>query len=93
MALVIKTDHKWKQFRYRDEVPPKVLAAWFDWTDETDGFFYYHRTWYHVSQFMSGGPDGWHGIHHESFSTGVLLRLSSDGESYQVGTYRATSDL
>lgn len=29
----------------------------------------------------------WHGYHGDSYFSGVLIRLSDDGERYQVATY------
>jgi hypothetical protein len=99
--LTIKTDHKWKAFRYRNEVPRRVLERDFDYQDEddaTDGFFKYRGVWYHLDQFMrfgfpfGGHPEDspfkdWHAYAGDSFFSGVVIRVSSDGEQYQVGTY------
>jgi hypothetical protein len=99
---LVNTDHKWKQFKYRDDVPRGVLASQFDYQDEDviDGYFKYYGDWYHLDQFErvpkadgeKGGLSGWDGVHHTSWSTGVLIKLSPDGEEYQVGTYRLVSD-
>jgi hypothetical protein len=94
--LTIKTDHKWKAFRCRYEVPKRVLARDFDYQDEddaTDGFFKYRGVWYHLDQFMriEHSPDSqfstWHAYAGDSFFSGMVIRVSSDGEQYQVGTY------
>ena len=94
--MKIKTNKKWREFKRRDEVPPKILADQFDWTDEdhaahgdySDGFIHYRGWWYHLEDFMrSGAPEGWDGVRGDSFFSGVLIKLSSDGEQYQVGTY------
>lgn len=91
--LIIKSDLKEKPFKYRNEVPASVLKSEFDYLDddELDGFFHYHNNWYHISQFERAGSSlkGWHGMLAESFSTGVLLWTSSDGESYIVGAWRS----
>lgn len=98
MALIIKTDGKWKQFRDRDEVPKKVLRDQFDWTNEaheehgdySDGFFRYHHYWYHVSEFLrSDYFENWDGYAGDSYFSGTLIKLSDDGEQYQVGSYRS----
>ena len=96
----IRTNHNWRKFKYRDEVPAKVLASQFDWTDKahaehddySDGFICYRGTWYHMADFMrvDGGPDEmatWHGYHGDSYFSGVLIRISDDGEEYQIATY------
>ena len=100
MALEIKTNHHWRPFAYRNEVPAKVLADQFDWTNEDDhydGFFQYRGCWYHLSEFPSftsfaGGNEpfkDWHGYHPDSAFSGILIRVSRDGERFRVGTYFA----
>jgi hypothetical protein len=66
--------------------------------DYLDGFICYRGTWYHTEDFMSlhnkvhcpNPPDfmkGWDGYHSDSFFSGVLIKLSDDGECYQIATY------
>lgn len=101
----IRTDDKWKDFVYSYDVPDRVMLVEFDWIKdpESDHFFKYHNTWYHLSEFIrtagggaagGGSPTfeaaGWQGIKNESYSTGVLIKVSSDGEQYKVASYRAT---
>jgi hypothetical protein len=31
--------------------------------------------------------EGWHGVYPDSYFSGVLIRLSDDGETVQMGTY------
>jgi hypothetical protein len=87
------TNRHWREFRYRWEVPADVLADQFDYQDpeETfDGFFHYRGCWYHLDQFMRCPGDldtaGWHGFAPDSFFSGVAIRLSDDGERYQIAT-------
>lgn len=95
--LVIKTDGKWKDFVYGYEVPPKIMASQFDYLkdgEESDGFFKYKGTWHHLSEFMrtSGElADDWDGIMNWSWSNGILLRVSRDGEQYKVAYYYLAS--
>jgi len=100
MPLTIVTDHKWKQFRYRYEVPAKVLADQFDYQNEEeafDGFFRYRGVWYHLDQFVTTHPNPWggnsellslgfDGFASDSFFSGVAIKVSTDGEEYQVAT-------
>lgn len=83
------TNLNWRDFVYRADVPEEVLNDQFDWTDDDDcdGFIHYRGTWYHLSQFMVGGIEGWQGSHGDSFFSGVVINLSDDGEQYQIGTY------
>lgn len=92
--MKIKTNRHWHEFLYRHEVPEKVLAYQFDWLDEedgSDGFIKYRGRYYHVSEFMRTDSNPnlafWHGYISDSFFSGVLIRLSSDGEQYQIATY------
>lgn len=96
-GLIVRSDQRWKDFTYGADVPEKVRKDDFDWVDDaesSDGFFKHHGTWYHLSLFMrveTGGDlakAGWQGYHGESFSTGVVIKVSNDGEQYMVGTYR-----
>jgi hypothetical protein len=88
-GVTLHTDNKWKQFKYRYEVPKRVLNDQFDYLDDAvdDGFFKYKNTWYHVSQFMGGGVPGWDGAAADGFFSGVVVKLSGDGEEYKVATY------
>jgi len=93
--MKIYTDHKWKQFKYRTEVPDKVSKDYFDHLteeDNFDGYISYRKRWYHVSDFMvisnnAPFPNKWSGYASDSFFSGILIRLSDDGETYQIATY------
>jgi len=90
--IKIYSDNKWKQFVYRNDVPKSVLKSDFDWEDSNDGFFKYRNIWYHLSQFMkitdgSSFYGDWDGYYGDSFFSGVLIKLSDDGERYKVATY------
>ena len=94
MTLTIRTNKHERQFQYRNEVPEKVLKSEFDWLGEEDGFdgfIHYRGCWYHLSQFMrlgeGSGMDGWDGYSGDSYFSGVLIKLSDDGETYQIATY------
>jgi len=72
----------------RADVPKKILQGEFDWTKEETGYFRYNGTWYHLSQFMRlPKAHEWQGYHSDSAWTGIFIRVSSDGETFQVGTY------
>lgn len=92
MAIRIRSDNKWKQFKYRHEVPASVLARQFAHLDEDDdGFILYRGHWYHTSDFMRIPPGsdfkGWDGYASDSYFSGVLIKLARDGEEYMIGTY------
>jgi hypothetical protein len=104
MAIKLVTNHQWRNLRTRDDVPAKVLASEFDWLkyDEDtgegfDGFIYRRGTWHHLSEFtrLDSAPDdalrAYDGIRHYSFSSGVVIKLSPDGEQYKIAYYYVTS--
>ena len=94
--LTITTNHNHRCFMYGREVPEAILADQFDHLDENeqhDGFIYYRKCWYHVSDFMrienhsNAEFSTWDGYASDSFFSGVLIRLTNDGDSYQIATY------
>lgn len=93
--MEIKTNHQWRGFLYRDEIPESVIESDFDYLspDETDGFIKYKSRFYHLSEFMrfhnenAPFPGDWHGYICDSAFSGVLVRVSQDGEQYQIATY------
>ena len=94
MTLTIKTDHKWKPFLYRYEVPDAILADLFAHLPEDeygDGFFQYRGRYYHTSDFMriehNEDMKDWQGYAGDSYFAGIVIRLSDDVEAYQIGAY------
>ena len=95
--MKIITDHKWKPFKYGNEVPGDVIEDYdhLEDCDKFDGFVCYHKRWFHTSDFLrldgvthKDNPYyGYHGYHGDSFFLGVLIRLSDDCEMYQIATY------
>ena len=94
--LQIITNNNERHFLYGFEVPKSVLTDQFDYLDDdmqSDGFIHYRGIWYHTSDFMriENHPDtdfsSWHGYSSDSYFSGVLIRLSDDGETYQIATY------
>ncbi|MDC8457855.1 hypothetical protein [Marinobacter sp. DS40M6] len=93
--MEIITNYQWRNFLYGYEIPETVLNSDFDYLDDdekTDGFIKYRGRYYHVSGFMllpehCDIPNDWQGIEHDSAFSGVLVRLSDDGEQYQIATY------
>ena len=99
--MEIITNYHWRNFLYGYELPESALAD-FDWLDnaESESFIFYRGNYYHLSEFMvvnkygipivDGQPVSfldWHGYFADSFFSGVLIRVSDDGEQYQVATY------
>lgn len=86
--MKIITNHHWRQFAYRDEVPSDILASEFDYqspNEAFDGFLKYHGFWYHLDEFEIPGPEGWDAAACDSAFSATVIRVSRDGEWYQVG--------
>lgn len=90
----IITNNQWHQFKYGDEVPKKILESDYDHLtlpEEYDGFLQYRGCWYHISDFMRITYElehtGYNGVCSESFFSGVLIKVSEDGEEYQIARY------
>jgi hypothetical protein len=97
-GLHVRTDRKWHDFLYRNEVPDKILRSEFDWIDpdETDHFLKYHDAWYHLSQFEvipkgSTLARNWDGMMPSSASTADVIKVSPDHERYKIGSVWYTS--
>jgi hypothetical protein len=83
------------------ELTPAERAEfdWLDWSAIDEGcgsasFFRYRGQLYSLDQFTyldhPAGPfAGWHGISHDSAFSGVLVKISDDGETVTVATYFA----
>lgn len=93
----IKTNRRWRAFLYGYDLTPKERAE-FDYIPEGEiedrRFFRYRRAVYDLGEFTaiasmpSDNPlSKWDGYLGDSFFSGVVIRYSSDGEFYQVGTY------
>ena len=93
MDCTITTNNHARSFLYGYDVPDHVLSD-FDHLDDgenSDGFICYRKRYYHVSDFMlspKGGPfEEWHGYLSDSYFSGVLIKMSEDGETYTIATY------
>ena len=92
--LRIITDHKWKNFIYGVELTEKERRE-FDYMDaeeiDTASFFRYRARVYSIEDFMRIEHNvalmGWDGYASDSFFSGVVIKISDDGEQYKIGTY------
>ena len=97
MSVTYTTDYKFKSFKYRSEVPAKVLKSQFAHLSEDDGFFNYRNYWYHVSDFMrlessssfEDCPIRVDGYLSDSAFSGILIQVSNDG--HREICYKAAS--
>jgi hypothetical protein len=91
MAVRIKTDNKWRMFKYGYELPKKCRKE-FDWmSDEeysTHSFAYYRKRYYALGEFMVfTEKNAWDGYIADSYFSGIVIKLSKDGDRYKIGLY------
>ena len=89
--MTLRTDGKWHDFKYRNEVPKTVLRREFDWLDSEgseDHFIRYQRGWMHLSQFERTNEPDWDGVMPTSMTTAILIKVSRDGEQYKIASAR-----
>tara|TARA_R110000803_G_scaffold158426_2_gene222709 strand:- start:1492 stop:1767 length:276 start_codon:yes stop_codon:yes gene_type:complete len=83
------TNHHWRDFLYQGEVPAEVIAEDYDHLTEdyglSDGWIKYRGEWSHISDYMSTPLNTWHGVHTDTFFSCTVIKLSDDGEQYQIG--------
>lgn len=90
--LEIKTDRKWKNLLYFYELTEKEKKE-LDWIeDDTASVFRYRGNVYALDEFMripDGAEDlkGWDGYRSDSYFSGIVVKISDDGEQYMAGTY------
>jgi len=95
--LIIKTNRHWHNCLYGYELTEKE-AKEFDYIDAEDfplhDFARYRGVVYDLHEFIRlterariSEFKNWHGYASDSFFSGVLIKLSEDGEQYQIGTY------
>jgi hypothetical protein len=96
MLSIITNNHD-RHFLYIYDVPQSV-QTYFDHLDDdsaSDGWIHYRGFWYHLSDFMRVGSQvpgndpfsDWDGYASDSYFSGVLIKVSDDGESYRIATY------
>lgn len=99
----IYTNHHWRQFKCRNEVPEKVLKDEFDYQDEdaSDRYILYKNQWYHLDQFMrfgypfGGDPpnnEDWDGGLNFSAWDGLIVKVSEDQETYKIAYFTTVSN-
>lgn len=95
MAMTIKSDKKWRNLLYEDELPKKQRKEFDYLNDEefaTRNFAKYRGNYYDVNEFMRVPDNGsafakWDGYMSDTYFSGVLITLSSDGEQYKIGRF------
>ena len=89
MTIEISTNNHWNSFINGYELTEKEQNKISFMPDES--FIRYKGTIYRLNDFMEikniQDFKGWHAYHANGFSSGILIKLSSDGEQYQIATY------
>jgi len=89
--MTIKTNNQPRDLLNVWDFSPKDQARIkqdFDWLEDIESdssFFQYKGRIYNLSEFMRGGAEGWDGSKADSWSCGVLVKVSSDGEQVVCG--------
>lgn len=87
-----RTQKKWRNLKYGYELPKKWRKD-FDWLSDEEydmeNFALINKRYYALSEFVRTPESlekmGWHGIHNDSYFSGVLIAISDDGEQYKSG--------
>jgi hypothetical protein len=96
--LQITSNFHHRHFIYRYDVPKDVLE-WYSWLtedDSFDGWICYQGHWSHLSDYERLKTDrtdnfGWHGYKGDSMSSGTVIKIEDDCETYQIGWYVSVS--
>ena len=90
--MTITTNNQPRELLYFSDFSEKdqeTIRHQYDWMKEdleaNYGFFKYKKRIYHLQDFMRGGAEGWDGSKAESWSCGVLIKLSEDCEHVICG--------
>lgn len=88
--MEIKSNYHWRLFLYGHELTEKERKE-LDYmsSDAIDSgiFLRYRGLVYTLDQFLRADAfPGWEGLHSDTYFSGILIRLSSDGEMYQIAT-------
>ncbi len=90
MSRKIVSNYHDRPFVYRYDVPETVLKVEFDWLNDDiiDGFFKYHKVWHHMCEFMgTNAVPGWDAYLGGTYSSGTLIKVADDSETYRIGWY------
>lgn len=102
MSWKIITNNHWRTFLSWSELTPKEQED-FDYIkdpeNEDTNFMRYRGIVYDLGEIMkvpetkegeqTGMLRGWHGYASDSFFSGIVIRVSDDGDQYQIGLYLA----
>ena len=90
--MKIRSTYHKNQFKYRNEVPEKILLGEFKHLNEDviDGFLTYKRFWFHLTDFVLFQQHErntiWEGYCGRYGFNDVVIKVADDCETYQMGT-------
>ena len=90
--MEIVTNNNWRDVVYGFDLPEKLRAD-FDYLDDIEcaQFVKYRGQFYDLGDFVrldKNSPfTGWHGYLGSTYFSGVLVKLSRDGDQVMVGRY------
>lgn len=88
--MKIITNNTSRPLIYGYELPEKVKHE-FDYYSADDlesaMFFKYKNHYYDLAQFTCCDIKGWQGCHHDTYFSGLFIKLTNDNESVIVATY------
>ena len=95
--ITIKTDHKWKELLNWWDLTTKEQAD-FDWLDDEEkqigaSFVKRRGRVYCLDEIMTIdrsahlAASGWDGVKAVSFYSGIVVKLSRDGDRYKIGYF------
>ena len=97
--MKITTNNQARELKSFYEFSPKQqqqIRSDFDWLEDVEsdcGFFEYRGTIHHLQNFMRLNAEpgtelaAWDGYEADSYFSGTVVRLSSDGEYLVAGSY------
>lgn len=96
MSLVVTTNRHWREVTHWQELTPDE-QAYHDYADESDLFVRYRGMVEWLGSFMrlplTGDLSrlGWDGACADGMWSGWLIRVSREGDTFQIGAYREVS--
>lgn len=90
---MVKSDKKWRTFKYGYELPTKWRKEknWLKGEKFDEMNFAYYLGWYYAldefSAFVDSQPisKDWDGYISETYSSAVVIKVSKNGEQYKIG--------
>jgi hypothetical protein len=95
--MEIKTNNHWRLFLNGNQLPKRVRKQFDHLNDEEfncGSFVKYKGYFYEMSDFLRlpqgnlSATKDWDGYHTDGYWSGVLIKVSPDGDHYKIATFR-----